>query len=233
MSATATLEMKPRTPLPLDLSEWKPSDVDFKVAHAIKWLRENHPKEDMKYKEAHGEQVYFIWNKCAFHLFHDTLKVLSVISTHTSKSITLPVFHIALEDGTELILRDNFHGWNMTVLASKPLDLRTEFFEKDNYQYCEGFDKSWILPAYSPFNRQNFTVGIGGDYDLYTVLNDIRRELAVMKPDLELLQASVAAMIASAPKLEGAYDSQNSYPLTELRKLKRTIDLMANYEKEN
>lgn len=97
-----------------------------------------------------------------------------VVSTHTSKSVRLPVFRLVHPGGgLELVMRNNFYNWQVSVISSEPI--------KDNFHglfvptrtidavYCEGFDPSWVFGSYENDQRR-FTVTLGGDHTLFTFL---------------------------------------------------------------
>ena len=90
-------------------TEIQPLDVNFltipdwqrkyKWAHLQTWFMENRPGETMRYKESAEAQIMFVRDEI-FNFFKDELiDRLEVISTHTSKSIKLPIYHAVLTNG--------------------------------------------------------------------------------------------------------------------------------------
>ena len=130
-------------------------------------------------------------------MFLGNLKTIEVVSTHTSKSVILPVYRVVLVDGTEFILRNNFYNWKVTVLCDKVLILPKELFShignhsvdegKISLHYCEGFNRDWIFPVYSYGemggqieNRKRFTVELHSNYELFTMIFLIREQLQLV-----------------------------------------------------
>src|ERR1035437_5805750 len=110
-----TKEITKPTPVEVNiglLPEWQQEDL--KTRHLQAWINENTPADNMKYKDAAVEQLVFIRDLFA-GMFVDFLEKIEVISTHTSKSIKLPVYYVKFKDGTTLIIRDNFHDLKVSV----------------------------------------------------------------------------------------------------------------------
>lgn len=145
------------------------------MAHLHTWFMENMPGEQMIYKKSAEAQIMFVRDEVPNFFTKSILKTIEVISTHTSKSIKLPVYHIVLTNGLELILRGNFHDWKISVSSPFEVELPEELLtnstlsgEKINSYYCEGFKNEWIWDSYMK-NKKEFTIEIGASlYDLYT-----------------------------------------------------------------
>lgn len=132
-------------------------------AHLQSWFMENRPKEEMRYKEAAERQIMFVRDDIRY-LFKDDVYCVEVISTHTSKSVKLPVYHLVLNNGFEVIMRGNFHNWVISIISPFPIELpneilNSEYNEQIEHVYCEGFQKDWVFNPY-PTNRRKFTVQI-------------------------------------------------------------------------
>jgi len=144
--------------------------------HLYAWLLENKPSDSMIYKEAYWEQGFFMRDTIC-NLLREFKAEVSVISTHTSKSIKLPVYHIKLNNGVEFILRNNFYDWKVTVISPISLMLDDELFSNtDDIApcYCEGFENEWVLSNYcKDTNNKKFTVEIYSRYLLYTFFFNI------------------------------------------------------------
>jgi len=90
--------------------------------------------------------------------FRGTREGVMVISTHTSKSVTLPVFELQWNDFL-FIARYNFHDWKLSVRAPIRVELGIDFhglFKPDakiNKVYCEGFSAEWVYGPYSENQR--------------------------------------------------------------------------------
>lgn len=87
--------------------------------------------------------------------FGDKLGIVpKVVSTHTSKSIQLPVVEYQMQRGARLIVRDNFHDIKVSLWAPEPIDhdlwgIPAFCTNRDlSSCYFEGFDKEWVLPGF-------------------------------------------------------------------------------------
>lgn len=142
------------------------------------WVRVNEPNANLIYKDGLGEQVHFIRDIIGRLLFpsYESWKANPplVIATHTSKSVKLPVYLIQSKKyGVEMILRNNFYDWKVSIKSDSPLDFDyMELFDpsKEVSKYCcEGFPVDKIYGAYSE-NNTKFTVEIYSNYELYTFI---------------------------------------------------------------
>ena len=151
------------------------------------WARVNEPSDRLIYKNGFYDQICFVRDMLCEPLFATNEEfeqnLPMVISTHTSKSIKLPVYQINLKNyGLELILRYNFYDWKVSIKSSKPLDC--DFMglfdpnEKILSQYCEGFPKDKIYDSYSN-NHSEFTVEFRSKYELYTFVFLIKNYLGI------------------------------------------------------
>lgn len=149
-------------------------------------------KDTMIYKEAATRQMLFI---------RDTISRLlgsgvDVVSTHTSKSIKLPVYKITT-DKFEVIMRENFHGWKLSITTLERLPGRFQYFVKHLLEgkidedipscYFEGFKDEWVYGSMKSellektdryprgyYLDKQFSVGIYSDYELYTFLYTLK-----------------------------------------------------------
>lgn len=153
-----------------------------------KWANENEPSDDMLYKKGYWDQIRFVRDHLpsvfanTYDEFEAIRETIQVVSTHVSKSIRLPVFHVTLEKfGLELILRQNIYEWKVSVVSKK--EIQCDFGDLVNPMgdidpiYCEGFEQDWVYPSYET-NQQTFTVEIGSEYKLYTFLWLIKNKLS-------------------------------------------------------
>jgi len=113
-----------------------------------------------------------------------------VIGKHQSKSVRLPVYSLERPDlGLQVVLRDNFYDWNVSVLSETPITTDLRGFELDyrreedrerfpngytpghcwGYCFFQGFPEE---VQFGPFkeNPCRFSLCIRGDYDVYTFL---------------------------------------------------------------
>jgi hypothetical protein len=162
------------------------------------WLVKHEPKENMIYFQAYWNEALFIRdNKFIMYMEPSNIQGhidsgnmtiankyssnIKVISTHTSKSILLPVIEIKLKSNSltvkedvTLIMRYNFHDWKISVKSTKDLEFPIELFsdgiKKDiSGCYCEGFKNEWIYPSYNK-SKKEFTVELYSSYEIYTFL---------------------------------------------------------------
>lgn len=99
-----------------------------------------------------------------------------VVSTHMSKSCTLPVYKITTPHFATTF-RNNFYDWKVTVEADKPIedvfgDLigRGGALGRDVNHACyfEGFEDAWVLDTFER-DQQNFSTEVyGGNYGFWT-----------------------------------------------------------------
>jgi len=112
-----------------------------------------------------------------------------VIGEHRSKSVRLPVFAFDRPDlGIQIILRDNYYNWNISVIAERPIacDLRgfpTDFSsakERAEYQprgywgYCffEGFPTVLMFGPHA-IDQRKFSLWVNGDYEAYAFVRTL------------------------------------------------------------
>jgi hypothetical protein len=143
-------------------------NMEKPTGHLHAWFLNNMPEDKMIYKASYEDQVMFVRDTLR-GLLGDSVITMEVISTHTSKSIKLPVYRIMLGNSTEIIMRGNFHNWQISVNSKNSIifpELLTGELseEKELLCYCEGFEEEWIYDSYK-HNNQKFTISIG--YNLY------------------------------------------------------------------
>jgi hypothetical protein len=134
------------------------------------WALSNIPADNLIYKKGYWEQIMFVRDRISYLLPKSTIEV---ISTHTSKSVLLPVYKI-LWNGFTFIMRDNFHDWKISIESPYSLKGKIDFlnlFDKNkdiNAVYCEGFPRELVFPPFSK-NDENFTIELYDDYGVYTL----------------------------------------------------------------
>lgn len=143
------------------------------------WAVENEPSKDMLWYKGYWDQICFIRDQIGNILFSGDWKKakneITIVNTHVSKSIKLPVYHINLENkyGIELIMRYNFYDWKVSVKSLKAIS--TNFMNlfdeggKVSYLYCEGFQTENVYDSYKN-NKNKFTVELYDNYQLYTFI---------------------------------------------------------------
>jgi len=142
------------------------------------WANENKPDSNVIYKKGYWNQIIFIRDQVPsifandFDEYRIIQDLITVVSTHTSKSIVLPVYKI-ITDCCDIYLRNNFYDWKVSINSIK--DIKGNFkklFGMDDiisYLYCEGFKKEWVFGSYNE-NKSKFTIELRNDYHLYTFL---------------------------------------------------------------
>lgn len=148
------------------------------------WIRVNEPFYQGPSEEL-GKKVSFVRDNINRLLRPNNEEWIifepQVISTHYSHSVTLPVYQIALEEyGIEIILRNNFYDWNVSIKSDIPLDcdFMAVFNPAERIWYCEGFPKDKIYGCYNQDHSQ-FTFEIISDYDLYTFFFILKNFLGI------------------------------------------------------
>ena len=121
-----------------------------------------------------------------------------VIGEHLSKSVRLPVYSLERPDlGIRLVCRGNFYDWNVSVVAERdvltdlrgfPLDYWNEDErrkhaggykpERGSWGYCffQGFPDDLRFGPYVE-NKRRFSMCVGTDYELFTLVWLIMRDL--------------------------------------------------------
>jgi len=141
------------------------------------WFNKNKPDENLIYKGGLWPQVKMFRDTIPSILarsqeeFRGIRDGVMVISTHTSKSVTLPVFELTWND-FRFIARYNFYDWKLSVRAPVGVELSIDFLglfkdKKINSVYCEGFRDEWVYWSYED-NQRQFTIELYDNYQLYT-----------------------------------------------------------------
>lgn len=142
----------------------------------IDWLRQHIENygTGMLYRDAAIEQIKFFSTQIA-GLFAPPdqrgaeYRFCKIDGWHTSKSISLPVYY--LNNGVvEIVARDNFYNWNVTVVSSRNIDLPAYFDVNsgDGYLFMEGME-NWRREPYQT-NRKEFTFCTWNKYVLFAIL---------------------------------------------------------------
>ena len=170
------------------------------------WFMANKPAEDLIYKDGLNSQVMFIRDKItglvSTGMSYDERKnnVAFVISTHRSKSVTLPVYSLE-RPGLQIVLRNNYYNWKMSVISENTICDPDGVFPHLFYTtppvepeytgnplapcYFEGFPEELIFDYYEPsFQRSEskWSAEISGDYRLWTAIFHIVKRLDFLKP---------------------------------------------------
>ena len=144
----------------------------------IEWMRNWELDKNLIYKKAAESQAIFVRDEIARHL----LRVpVFVVSTHTSKSCLLPVYSFVMNNGINVIMRENFYGWVVSLKANHRFSLPEDLVHGDGGDnpslsecYCEGFEYSWVH-AYGVNQITETTVRVDSDYELYTLFYQLNK----------------------------------------------------------
>lgn len=155
-----------------------------------RWLAD-HEKTNLLFvaRDRHGgiylPQVHFVRDQLAGLFWadvpYDARKAIEprascketayVIGEHTSKSVRLPIYSLERPDlGLQVVLRENYHDWNLSVISETPVTADLRGFELDDARcYFEGFPPEVRFGAFRE-NPKKFSLYIGSDYAIYTFL---------------------------------------------------------------
>ena len=150
------------------------------------WAMQNEPSKEMGWYDGYWNQICFVRDQIGNLLFSGEWEAarekITVISTHVSKSIVLPVYHIDLRNnyGVEIVMRNNFYDWKISIKSL--IHINTDFmnlFKEDSpisSLYCEGMPEDKVYGMYK-HNKNEFTVEIYDQYQLYTFMWLLRNHL--------------------------------------------------------
>lgn len=162
------------------------------------WVADHPVGPDMLWKEGVGHQIKFVRDTLSQLMsmglsYEDYVKmgVCTVVSTHRSKSIDLPVYSLHRPDlGLRLILRDNFYNWKMSVISEHPItaDLQDVFhchpprepdYTGDDLRsvYFEGFPPDLVFGYYGESDYRRWSAQIDSDERVYMTIFLILRAL--------------------------------------------------------
>lgn len=201
-----------------------------------KWMSEQTIDDDMLWKGAWGKQAIWVrdslkylvargmtqeeYNLKGFELRTEPCMV-NVISTHTSKSIVLPVYEferldsLTRSDGIDLklVLRNNFYDWKLSVLSSRPIDadfsglfhtsppIAPEYTGNElSPVYFEGFPPELVFGYYETTDKRRWSAAIGSNESLYTTIFLIMRALGQIEPHAWHTETTHRAALADKNK---------------------------------
>ncbi len=141
------------------------------MTELLDWTKDNPVRDSMLWKQAALDQLQ-IFRGFAYRLSdkYGEPAPATVISTHKSKSINLPVVEFTTGDGVKVIARDNFYDVKASVWLPRPLnhDLFGCVKSLDSHDnapcYFEGFESEWVLGPWhkeadsfsASFNQKGF-----------------------------------------------------------------------------
>jgi hypothetical protein len=134
------------------------------------WATLNPPEQTMFGYLAFFAQIDYFQSVIDVFEAFGLIAEVSIPSTHSSKSIKIPVVCIKLIDGSKVYLRDNFHNLKVSFdLTFEYPEFNTDSTYKPAYLdscYFEGFDRRWVFAKYTKANRQQFSCEAKSDIDL-------------------------------------------------------------------
>ena len=151
-----------------------------------KWRAAHWPDDSMRWSGSAEKQLNFLRELERATYFAKDLKNEAlrerlrptVISTHVSKSITLPVVQYSAKSGVTFLVRGNFHDWVVSVrmpcsFAYNLYDL-VQGSEGHPHSCCEGFPDEWLYGSMAD-DPWRFTTGISFSNELFTCMWIITR----------------------------------------------------------
>jgi hypothetical protein len=114
-----------------------------------------------------------------------------VIGEHTSKSVRLPVYSLERPDlGLQIVLRDNYHDWNVSVISETPIvasllqGFKLDYSsDKERARFPNGYEpgRSWGYCFFQGFpeevqfgpyseNPRRFSLSIQNAHKVYTFI---------------------------------------------------------------
>jgi hypothetical protein len=161
------------------------------------WWVENTIKDEMLWKKAATNQMHFVDDLNGLmqnKLKESERKQVQVISEHVSKSILLPVYLLQRGD-LQIILRENFYNWKMSVICSRKIDANfdglfhtTPPIEPDYTSneladvYFEGFPKDLIFDYYEETDKKVWSAKLHNDQILWTTVYLILKAVGYVTP---------------------------------------------------
>ena len=141
----------------------------------LQWMRSSKIADSMRWKDAAESQMCFVRDMLCTNL----LKVpVFVVSTHTSKSILLPVYRFRLQNGIIVTARENFYGWVVSIKSPFVVNLPEDLVHGDGkngdvtYSYCEGFKDDWVYP-YGVKDVRLSTFRVDSNYMLWALMREL------------------------------------------------------------
>jgi hypothetical protein len=181
------------------------------------WFVANKPAENLIYGKGLATQVMFVRDELQQLVGQDLkftafqkMYIARVISTHTSKSVKLPVYLLQRPDlGLHLILRDNYHDWKLSVISDNPISedfsglfhttppIEPEYTGNELAPcYFDGFPEGTTFGYYESGDKRQWSAMLGSDYAVYMTVFLIMRALGVVKPKVWHTRKSHAEELA-------------------------------------
>ena len=185
--------------------------------HLLAYMRNQEIGDEYLWKQSAIDQEIFMRDTICSNMLHVPC---FVISSHTSKSIHLPVYGFTMRNGVKVIARYNFYDWKLSIELPTVLPqncyIPNEIFQGDqkkkiNSCYLEGFKESW---SYGPFKRtaKKFTVEIGHKYNVYMLLYILNKTFSPIEfniDDDKRNTSEIEKSIIDIYSKNGVYEKRN------------------------
>lgn len=146
----------------------------------LNWQHSVDLDDSLIYKKSAERQSIFVRDSICRSLLQTPC---FVVSHHMSKSCLLPVYFFRLNNGIEVICRENFYGWVVSVKTPSPeceIYLPEDIVHGDGEDgkedihlvYCEGFDRDWVFP-YN--NKHKTTFRVDNDFQFWALMRELKK----------------------------------------------------------
>lgn len=165
------------------------------------WMADNIPDDKLRWKKSAQSQFLFFEDLgravlVREHWADDEMRKASgtyVISTHTSKSVLLPVVELTTPNGIVFTLRENFFNYKVSV--NSPFAVEVDFFDLfdpteqpkffegfpgDGYNATPGEGPSRVYGPYADNNKQ-FSVELHMEWEVFLFVWVIARTTAAQQ----------------------------------------------------
>jgi hypothetical protein len=165
------------------------------------WFMAHKIKDEMLWKDSAHYQIMFARDTLCALIGRDLkypkcCEIVTVISTHWSKSIELPVYKYDRSDiGLQLYLRNNFFDWKLSVVSEQPIrsnfaglfhttsPVEPEYTGNELAScYFEGFPADLIFGYYEETDGRKWSAAITHDFLLWSTMFILLRDLGAVKP---------------------------------------------------
>lgn len=164
----------------------------------LQWMRSWEIPETRIYRKAAENQACFVRDKLCQDLLHVPV---FVVSTHTSKSIKLPVYRFRMQNGIIVTMRENFYGWVVSLKSPFEINLPEDIVHGDGGGngdvtscYCEGFKEDWVYP-YATEKVRLTTFRVDDDYSLFALFRELNNNYKVEVEDRSMSESLTATII--------------------------------------
>ena len=141
----------------------------------LDWANSNQAVEQMIWSSDFKVQIHYFQSIADMLMSQLVLSSVSIVSTHISKSIKLPVVKFTLKNGSVIYIRNNF----CNSRASFDLIDNYELFDVNNTDqdtplngcYFEGFEYDWVFPKYSSTNSKQFSFEANNPHSMFSEIS--------------------------------------------------------------